>query len=110
MIIDTATYSRSAILDCVKTLKEYRFSASELSSVEGLQDLERLHNYLFSKTDCLLFNPDWDFYLTDFRYAVFYGMTKADQRKALRHVESYLKNQIADIWAMMQAGEVNTIE
>ena len=49
MKIETATYSRSAIIDCIKTLKQYRFYASELSSVEGLKDLEGLHNYLHQK-------------------------------------------------------------
>ena len=110
MKIETAAYSRSAIIDCIKTLKQYRFYASELSSVEGLKDLEGLHNYLHQKTGCPLFLPDWDSYLADFRRAVVFGATRAEKARVLARMESYLKCQIADIFSMMKSGEVLTTD
>ena len=106
MKIETATYSHSAIIDCIKTLKQYRFYASELSSVEGLKDLEGLHNYLHQKTGCPLFLPDWDSDLQDFRRAVVFGASRSEKDRVLMRMESYLKCQIADIYCMMQNGEV----
>ena len=110
MKIETATYSRSAIIDCIKTLKQYRFYASELSSVEGLKDLEGLHNYLHQKTGCPLFLPDWDSYLADFRRAVYLGSSRAEKDRVLARMESYLKCQLSDICSMMQSGEVLTTD
>lgn len=110
MKMELATYSFKAIFECIEALKTFSFDAKALSCIDGVNKVSALYDFLYEKTNCLIFDKDFDLYFDDFRKSVFEKTTKKEKAKKLRFVELHLKNNIKDIYIMMQNHEVNVVE
>lgn len=110
MKIEKATYSYKSICECISIIKEFDFSFKSCACLDGLNNLEKLHDELEEKTGCILFNSDWDFYFQEFKKLLFQKATKKEKEKALKLTARYLQNQIIEIFSLIQSGEVNVID
>lgn len=110
MTTEKATYSYSAVLDCVEALKNASFTVRKKAEhFAKWREVKALFELCYEKTGCLLFREDWSMEYQTYTKAV--GRIKDVSGKELNrllHVcERYLKNEIRSIYQAMEAGEVN---
>lgn len=109
--MEVMTYNYKNVHACIDKVKDFNWTVKRKADHFPMwSEVEKLYNFCLEKTDCILFDPDWDEYISEYRKAVSHikDFTMKELDKMLHNCERHLKNQIRDIYIMMEKGEVNT--
>lgn len=114
MQIEKATYSYTAINDCIRAIKEFKCTVSKRAEhFEKLSELKKLYDLCYEKTNCVLFDCEWS-PLKNYQKAVNEGLcertrkvSKKEYDELLKRSFRYLKSEIHGIYICMENGEVN---
>lgn len=118
MQIEKATYSYKAVNDCISAIKGFSYTVSKRAEhFPKLFELRKLYDFCYEKTNCMSFDCEWAYPMEDYQKAVNDGLcertrkiSKKEYDQLLKSAYKYLKNEIFGIYAMMENGEVNTVD
>ena len=110
MKLEKATYSYSAVRDCIDAAKNVNETVSKKAEhFAKWMEMQKLLDLCYNKTGCVLFERDWPQ-----EYEIYTKMqnnpkqyTKKEMDRAAHCLLRYIKNQLVDIYNMMERGEVN---
>lgn len=107
---DVATYSYKALDDCANAVKAMRWSVDKRAEhFSKCFEVQKLFEFCFEKTDCLLFDPDFSPW-HDYIKSVKQKASKKELDKNLRDCYRFVCNELNGILTMMRSGEVHSVE
>lgn len=105
-----ATYSYSALDECIKAVKEFDWTVTHKNQHPWkCARVEELFDFLMEKTGCFSFDSSSG-YAAEYRKAVSRNATNREMVQVLKACERFVKSELHDIYAMMIVGEVNSVE
>lgn len=111
---DKMTYSYNAIKKCIDAYKEFSWTTPKRKNEFWAiaMELEKLYNFLYAQTNCILFKADeYNYDFTKFFNAAydFKNYTVKELSNMLKLNCNFIKNELKGIYRMMMYNEVNTI-
>lgn len=106
-----ACYSYESMYSCMDKVKELPAAPAKRSQHQAMcyGDLYKAFEFCFSRTDCLLFDPDFGPW-RDYADGLKQGRTKKELDQLYRACIRFLSNQLSGILSLMESGEVNSKE
>ena len=118
MQIEKAIYSYKAINECIREIKNFTTTVSKRAEhFAKYFELKKLYDLCYKKTNCILFDCEWSLSMENYKKAVNDGLCEKTRRVSKKEYDEllkssikYLKSEIRGIYALMENGEVNTID
>lgn len=111
MSFERATYSRKNVLECMDYLKKIDTTVSKkMFHFSKLGEVRKAFQFCYDKTNCMLFEEDYSCFMDYLKLVESKSATKKELDKHLKRCVNFLRNQICEIWKMMELKEVNSID
>lgn len=113
MNIEKATYSYKAVNEAIKKVKAQNWTITKKASHSALAtEVKGLFQFCYEKTNCLLFDPDFEPYIIEYCRAAYNykNYTKKELDIKLGFCKRFLQRELTNIYNMMLSGEVNTTD
>lgn len=110
MKFETATYSRSAVNECVNLVKNTTWTvATKKEHFSKCFEIQNVFDFCLEKTRCSLFEADYSCWKQYIRDISSHGASKKELDAHLRACHRFVCEELNLISGMMMSGEVNEI-
>lgn len=115
MTFEKATYSYSGVLAAIDAVKVFDFSykKDKVERFEQYKNLSNLYRFCAKMTNCFSFTDAplcSNSHLGRYLNAVVSAAPKKELSEILKMNERFLKNELIEIYQMMESGEVNAVD